>query len=165
VSQGETHEREESKWEWLAVLPATFRTTNRSKFDPGATSEYAATHAVLKSTAPEVRGLQSRSQWKTNELSVELKCYHGPQSRSRWIRNEVSVELKCYRGLQSRSRWIRNEVSVELKCYRGQRSRSGRKKEVYSWFFIYSCYVNYHNCGTVVAAFENTHLVARYSEV
>jgi len=144
VSQGETHEREESKWEWLAVLPATFRTTNRSKFDPGATSEYAATHAVLKSTAPEVRGLQSRSRWKTNELSVELKCYRGPQSRIRWIRNEVSVELKCYRS---------------------QRSRSGRKKEVYSWFFIYSCYVNYHNCGTVVAAFENTHLVARYSEV
>ena len=31
--------------------------------------------------------------------------------------------------------------------------------------FIYSDYVNYDNCGTAVAVFENTYKVARYSEV
>ena len=31
--------------------------------------------------------------------------------------------------------------------------------------FIYRYYVNYEDCGTVVAAFENTYQVAGYSEV
>ena len=70
----------------------------------GATSEYPATHALFKSTAPVVRGPHSRSRSICIKLSVKLKCYRGPHSRSRSICIKLSVKLKCYRGPHSRSR-------------------------------------------------------------
>ena len=39
------------------------------------------------------------------------------------------------------------------------------KEQIIFVVFIYCYYVNYDNCGTVVAAFENTYEVAGYSEV
>ena len=47
----------------------------------GATSEYPATHALLKSTATMVRGPQTASKVICIKLSVKLKCYRGQQSR------------------------------------------------------------------------------------
>ena len=107
----------------------------------GATSEYPATHTLLKCTAVPwsavrsqlgshcvftncYRGPRSHSQWVSNEVRCKVKCYRGPRSRSRWVSNGVSCKVKCYCGPQSHSRWKSNEVSCKVNCYRGLQSLS-----------------------------------------
>ena len=51
----------------------------------GATSEYPATHTLLKSAATVVLSPQFAVGWQVyvyDVLSVNLKCYRGPQSCS-----------------------------------------------------------------------------------